>query len=236
MHFQSSILSTLVLANSIAISSGFCSPRSYTSTSSSSVTTELYSSLSNKNDNNSVDAEEAKSLLSRRTVFDNAYKSSIAFTTAGIYNTNNPIIANALEEDTAIITTTAAVQQQTSSSSSPIPTIKLGKSSLEVSRTIQGYWQLAGGHGKYNTDEAIKNMEAHYKAGITTLDTADIYGPSEQIMGRFLEKNSGGGAVPCTKFCCFRYLDEIDKEEVRTRIKKVCYYLLFHVLFLRSNI
>ena len=107
----------------------------------------------------------------------------------------------------------------TPNSALTIPTIKLGNSSLEVSRTIQGYWQLAGGHGKYNIDEAVKNMEAHYKAGITTLDTADIYGPSEQIMGKFVQNTPG--AIPCTKFCCFRYLDEIDKDEVRTRIKKV---------------
>lgn len=28
--------------------------------------------------------------------------------------------------------------------------------------------------------------------------------------------------VPCTKFCCFRYLDEIDRDEVRARILKSC--------------
>ena len=222
MHFQSSLLSTLLLlTNSNTLSLGFCSPRLYTtsSSSSSSVTTELYSALSN-NDKNNVDAEEVKPLLSRRTVFDNAYKSSLAFTAATtVVSNTNPIVVNALEEDVSILTALSPPQLLSSSSSS-IPTIKLGKSSLEVSRTIQGYWQLAGGHGKYNIDEAIKNMEAHYKAGITTLDTADIYGPSEQIMGRFLEKNTG--AVPCTKFCCFRYLDEIDRDEVRTRIKKVC--------------
>ena len=31
-----------------------------------------------------------------------------------------------------------------------VPTTKLG--SLEVSQTIQGYWQLAGGHGPVRTD------------------------------------------------------------------------------------
>ncbi len=119
---------------------------------------------------------------------------------------------------TATATATATVDK----TSKAVPTIPLGKSSLEVSRTIQGFWQLAGGHGKYNIDDAIKNMEAHYNAGITTLDTADIYGPSEQIMGKFIAKTPD--AVPCTKFCCFRYLDEIDKEEVRSRIKKVRLY------------
>ena len=67
-------------------------------------------------------------------------------------------------------------------------------------------------------------MKAHYDAGITTLDTADIYGPSEQIVGNFMK--SQPNAIPCTKFCCFRFLDEIDKTEVRTRIEKVSTYNL----------
>lgn len=88
-----------------------------------------------------------------------------------------------------------------------VPTIQLGggKSSLRISRTIQGYWQLAGGHGSYREVDALENMQAHYDAGITTLDTADIYGPSELIVGKFVK--SQPGAVPCTKFCCFRYLE-----------------------------
>jgi hypothetical protein len=88
-----------------------------------------------------------------------------------------------------------------------IPTVALGggKSNLRVSRTIQGYWQLAGGHGSYREVDAIENMQAHYDSGITTLDTADIYGPSELIVGKFVK--SQPGAIPCTKFCCFRYLE-----------------------------
>jgi hypothetical protein len=99
-----------------------------------------------------------------------------------------------------------------------VPTVRLG--SLQVSRTIQGYWQLAGGHGRYKEADAIDNMKAHLAAGITTLDTADIYGPSELIVGRFAK--SAPAAVPCTKFCCFRFLDEIDREEVKTRIQSAC--------------
>lgn len=53
-----------------------------------------------------------------------------------------------------------------------VPTVLLGKSNLRVSRTIQGYWQLAGGHGKYRESDAVSNMEAHYQNGVTTLDTA----------------------------------------------------------------
>ena len=98
-----------------------------------------------------------------------------------------------------------------------VPTVQLG--SLEVSRTIMGQWQLAGGHGRYRESDAIDNMQAHFNAGITTLDTADIYGPSELIIGKFVK--SQPKAIPCTKFCCFRYLDAIDRAEVRLRIQKV---------------
>ena len=114
-----------------------------------------------------------------------------------------------------------AVEDSTSTAAGvAVPTVKMG--SLEVSRTIQGYWQLAGGHGRYKVEDAIKNMKAHYDAGITTLDTADIYGPSEKIVGQFvqeqLEKNAKPPPVPNTKFCCFRFLNDIDKNEVKTRI------------------
>jgi Aldo/keto reductase family len=102
-----------------------------------------------------------------------------------------------------------------------IPKVRLGNGSLEVSRTIQGYWQLAGGHGRYRESDAIDNMKAHFDAGITTLDTADIYGPSELIMGKFLQTQPK--AIPCTKLCCFRYLEEIDRAEVRLRIQKVSF-------------
>jgi hypothetical protein len=80
-----------------------------------------------------------------------------------------------------------------------VPTIRLGGSSstLEVSRTIQGCWQLAGGHGRYQEADAIANMAAYFKAGITTLDTADIYGPSELIVGRFVKTQPK--AIPLTK-------------------------------------
>lgn len=121
---------------------------------------------------------------------------------------------SARAEDTTSTTVAASITTK-------VPTIRLGggTSSLEISRTIQGYWQLAGGHGRYTETEAIANMQAHYEAGITTLDTADIYGPSEIIIGKFMKTNPK--AIPCTKFCCFRFLDEITRDEVKLRIQKV---------------
>ena len=60
-----------------------------------------------------------------------------------------------------ILSTRADASESEPSSISPVPTVQLG--SLEVSRTIQGYWQLAGGHGKYRVEDAIGNMKEHCK-------------------------------------------------------------------------
>lgn len=79
---------------------------------------------------------------------------------------------------------------------------------------------MAGGHGKYTEDGALANMRAHFDAGITTFDTADIYGPSESIVGKFVATEPR--ATVCTKFCCFRGLESIDAAEVRARVKAQC--------------
>lgn len=170
--------------------------------------------------------------MNRRGALSKALQTAALVTGTSTTITSSPNMAFANDDDVLTQSVTEAVSTSTdtflSTPSAPgvVPTVQLGGSkgsSVTVSRTIQGYWQLAGGHGKYNADESIKNMDAHLKAGITTLDTADIYGPSEQIVGRFM-KDSGNsqGAIPCTKFCCFRYLEEIDRSEVRDRIKKAC--------------
>ena len=43
---------------------------------------------------------------------------------------------------------------------------------------------------------------------------------SRLIVGKFV--GSEPNAVPITKFCCFRFLDEITREEVKQRIEKAC--------------
>lgn len=43
-------------------------------------------------------------------------------------------------------------------------------------------------------------------------------GPSELIVGKFAK--SQPKAIPCTKFCCFKFLDEITKQEVKERIQR----------------
>ncbi|WIA11681.1 hypothetical protein OEZ85_011778 [Tetradesmus obliquus] len=66
---------------------------------------------------------------------------------------------------------------------------------LEVSKVIRGCWQLDGQHkGDQLSDRtsgtaAIEDLDAFSRAGMFTLDTADIYGPSEAIIGQYLRLN-----------------------------------------------
>lgn len=57
--------------------------------------------------------------------------------------------------------------------------------SFPSSSSLQGCWQLAGGHGREVFDGIEATLAAHADAGCTTFDTADIYGPSESILGAF---------------------------------------------------
>lgn len=55
----------------------------------------------------------------------------------------------------------------------------------DISRVIRGGWQLAGGHGAVDGDQAIADMIAFADAGITTFDCADIYTGVEELIGCF---------------------------------------------------
>jgi len=153
--------------------------------------------------------------LSRREAWQHTASTAAAAMTTTASGLLLPPSAHAKTSPSPSITTVAAA-----TNTSPVPTIRLGKSSLEVSRTIQGHWQLSGGHGKIRESDALKNMDAHFNAGITTLDTADIYGPSEIIVGKYRAQNPK--AIPITKFCCFRFLNEITRDEVRQRVEQAC--------------
>ncbi|KXZ50070.1 hypothetical protein GPECTOR_18g49 [Gonium pectorale] len=73
----------------------------------------------------------------------------------------------------------------------PVPAVTLAKG-LQVSKVIRGAWQLSGRHrGDPATDrtsggEAVADMPVFHRAGVTTIDTADNYGPSEALIGQYL--------------------------------------------------
>jgi aryl-alcohol dehydrogenase-like predicted oxidoreductase len=55
----------------------------------------------------------------------------------------------------------------------------------EISRVIRGGWQLAGGHGSFDRNEAIEDFMAYSAAGISSFDCADIYTGVEELIGDF---------------------------------------------------
>jgi aryl-alcohol dehydrogenase-like predicted oxidoreductase len=57
-----------------------------------------------------------------------------------------------------------------------------------ISRLIKGGWQLAGGHGPIQRDQALEDMRLYAEAGITTFDCADIYTGVEELLGEFLRR------------------------------------------------
>eukprot|EP00249_Psilotum_nudum_P014661 c24944_g1_i1 orf=84-1097(+) len=66
-----------------------------------------------------------------------------------------------------------------------IPLRALG--SLNLPAILIGMWQVAGGHGKVNMPKAVEEMKRYANAGFLAFDMADIYGPAEEIYGRFLK-------------------------------------------------
>lgn len=81
---------------------------------------------------------------------------------------------------------------------------------LEISKVIKGCWQLGGGHRGGRNDRtsgqaAVEDIHTFVQNGITTLDTADIYGPSEKIIGSYRKEfpSESRNCQVLTKFCCF---------------------------------
>lgn len=52
-----------------------------------------------------------------------------------------------------------------------------------IPRVIKGGWQLAGGHGAFDRDQAIRGMLRFVDAGLTAFDCADIYTGVEELIG-----------------------------------------------------
>ena len=65
-----------------------------------------------------------------------------------------------------------------------LPSYKLGRD-LEICRILNGMWQVAGGHGYIDRENAVKDMMRYHDSGFTSWDLADIYGPAEDLIGEF---------------------------------------------------
>ncbi|MEO3868923.1 aldo/keto reductase [Nonomuraea sp. B12E4] len=69
----------------------------------------------------------------------------------------------------------------------------LGRTGRQVGVVGLGAWQLGADWGQVSEDEAAATLQAAVDAGVTFIDTADVYGDgrSEQIVGRFAKGRSG---------------------------------------------
>jgi aryl-alcohol dehydrogenase-like predicted oxidoreductase len=85
-------------------------------------------------------------------------------------------------------------------------------SGYSISRIIKGGWQLAGGHGPVDRDQAIQDMEAFVSAGITTFDCADIYIGVEELIGVFIRRSRSAfisGSLPRVQIHT-KYVPDLD--------------------------
>jgi aryl-alcohol dehydrogenase-like predicted oxidoreductase len=71
----------------------------------------------------------------------------------------------------------------------------------EVGVVGLGAWQLGADWGTVNDDDALTTIDAAVNAGVTFIDTADVYGDgrSEQLIGRYLREHPNAGLTVATK-------------------------------------
>ncbi|MEQ7125822.1 aldo/keto reductase [Actinopolymorpha sp. B11F2] len=77
----------------------------------------------------------------------------------------------------------------------------LGRTGRKVGVVGMGAWQLGGGWGDVSTADAQATLAAAVDAGITFVDTADVYGDgrSERLIGQFLAERPDAGVTVATK-------------------------------------
>jgi aryl-alcohol dehydrogenase-like predicted oxidoreductase len=77
----------------------------------------------------------------------------------------------------------------------------LGRTGRTVSAIGLGAWQIGGDWGEVDEDDALATLTAAVDAGVTFVDTADVYGDgrSERLVGRLLRERPDAGLVVATK-------------------------------------
>ena len=78
---------------------------------------------------------------------------------------------------------------------------RLGKTGREVSAIGFGAWAIGADWGMVDDAESLRALHAAADAGVTLIDTADVYGDgrSEKVIGRFLRERSGEKFFVATK-------------------------------------
>ena len=77
----------------------------------------------------------------------------------------------------------------------------LGRTGRPVSVVGLGCWQLGGDWGEVTEDQGLAVLHAAVDAGVTLLDTADVYGDgrSERLVGRLLAERPDADLLVATK-------------------------------------
>ena len=78
---------------------------------------------------------------------------------------------------------------------------RLGKTGREVSSIGFGAWAIGGSWGDVDDSLSLRALHAAADAGVTLIDTADVYGDgrSERVIAQFLAERSGQRFVVATK-------------------------------------
>ena len=98
-----------------------------------------------------------------------------------------------------------------------VPTVKIG--SLEAARIVTGLWQVSGGHGAVDAGDAVRHMAALHRAGFTSFDMADHYGPAEELTGALIKQMGDENLVQAsTKWC--PEPGEVSAQRVRAAVKR----------------
>jgi len=78
---------------------------------------------------------------------------------------------------------------------------RLGKTGREVSAIGFGAWAIGADWGNVDDAESLRALHAAADAGVTLIDTADVYGDgrSEKVIAKFLRERSGERLFVATK-------------------------------------
>jgi len=78
---------------------------------------------------------------------------------------------------------------------------RFGKTGHNVSAIGFGAWAIGGSWGEVDDEVSLRALHAAADAGVTLIDTADVYGDgrSERLIGRFLRERPGERLVVATK-------------------------------------
>jgi aryl-alcohol dehydrogenase-like predicted oxidoreductase len=78
---------------------------------------------------------------------------------------------------------------------------RLGKTGRKVSSIGFGAWAIGGSWGNVDDATSLRALHAAADAGVTLIDTADVYGDghSERLIGQFLKERAGESFFVATK-------------------------------------